>query len=105
MTHHDDGELDSQNVASFVQPKMQMIQEDGDGRAALSSGQLQNNKPFSAAHGTRKKLPRDGQSDQRYGAMSKQSTQFTGGAGGLNRGAVGLSGGISGQYDNIKPPR
>ncbi len=32
---HDDGD-DSQNVASFVQPKMQMIQEDGDGNTALS---------------------------------------------------------------------
>ena len=104
MTQHD-GEVDveSQNVTSYAQPKMQMIQEDGDGNTALSSAQIAN-KPFSAAHQTRKRT-RDGQSDQRYGAMSKQSTQFTGGAGGMNRGVVGMSGGFSGQYDNQKPPR
>lgn len=96
--------MDGQNVASFVQPKMHMIQEDGDGLAALSSAQLQANKPFSAAHGTRAKKAVGGQSDARYGAMSKQSTQFTGGPGGYNRGAVGLSGGLSG-YDGLKPPR
>lgn len=105
LTQQDEGELDSQNVPSFVQPKMQMIQEDGDGHTALSSAQLQTNKPFSAAHGTRTKRPRDGHSDQRYGAMSKQSTQFTGGGAGLNRGVLGMSGATSGHYDNIKPPR
>ena len=78
-----------------------MIQEDGDGNTALSSAQIAN-KPFSAAHQTRKKT-RDGQSDQRYGATSKQSTHFTGGA--MNRGMVGMSGGFSGTYENQKPPR
>lgn len=62
MTQQDEGEMESQNVPSFVQPKMQMIQEDGDGHTALSSGQLQNGKPFSAAHGTRRRQ-KDGQSD------------------------------------------
>ena len=106
LTQQDENEYDSKNVPTFAQPKMQMIQEDGDGNAALSQAQIQGSKPFSAAHGTRKKVARDGQSDQRYGAMSKQSTQFTGGAGQLNRGVLGMSGGASAGYDNnMKPPR
>jgi len=60
LTHPDDHEYDSKNVPSFAQPKMQMIQEDGDGNTALSQSQMQNSKPFSAAHGTRRKGNKDG---------------------------------------------
>lgn len=36
LTQQDAAEYDSKNVPSFAQPKMQMIQEDGDGNTALS---------------------------------------------------------------------
>ena len=81
----------SQNLNNFAQPKMQMIQEN----VPKSKGNGLPAKPFSASHGSRKN--ERAANDQRYGAISKQSTQN-------NTGARNTQAGVY-QLDSNKPPK
>lgn len=61
-----------------------MIHEDVNQNEVTIEVEQQNQKPYSAAHATRKKvrqnsIDRAGMSDQRGNMLSKQSTNFTGG--------------------------